>query len=452
MNNLQRNSATIYNKMKKDNLMKKRLIMHHEKERYNESLKKIKLKKWQNPDYQEMLRLKKEEVEEKHLEEEKMIQSQKLFEHIQEEKEKIHKNQSALIKFGPNQNKHLDSVKHGILMNPIQDPYKESNKVLYYIQYLLNTFEMYPEFDIHYYRNNNEDIKHLNNYELVYHWNHIGINERDKRIYNYETFMKANPNFYKEYPIYIFMHVCNLHNGIQIFNDQLNSIIDSGLYDKCKNILVCIVGKKFDLPIDKYNKIILLYQDDNPKYYEVKTINYIKYICHKLNDNSRILYVHTKGVRKNGDEVCVRSWRKLLEYYTIINHDIALQYLKKNYDTVGSNVINMTPSKQSSQQYLYYVNRNHFFHYSGNFWWTTAKHIRRLPMLEHDPHKDAISTRCRAENWILSQLPHMRGFEMYYNKNYVHPHNTYCDPDSYQKKYMEVFTGRNNFLNLANNE
>ncbi len=470
MNSLQRNSATIYNKARKDNLLKKQLIMRREKDRYNESLKKVKLKKWQNPEYQESLRLKKEEEEKNRLEEEerkreKMVQSQQLLLRLQEEKKRVeeekrkveeekrkveeekrkikqnekkieNQNQNALVKFDPQQNKHLDPIKNRML----------------YIQYLLNTFEMYPDFDIHYYRNNNEDIKHLNNYELVYHWNHYGVNEKYKRIYNHETFMKANPNFYKEYPIYIFMHVCNLHNGIQIFNDQLKSIIDSGLYDKCKNILVCIVGKNFELPISKYNKLILLYQDDNPKYYEVKTINHIKYICDKISDNSRILYVHTKGVRKNGDEVCVRSWRKLLEYYTIVNHDIALQYLRNNYDTVGSNVINMSPSTNPDTRYLYAVNPKHFFHYSGNFWWTTAKHVRRLPMLQHDPRKDAISTRCRAENWILSALPHMSGFEMYYNKNYVHPYNTYCDPNSYQKKYMEIFTGRNNFSNLANHE
>ncbi len=379
MNSLQRNSATIYNKTRKDNLMKKELIMRREKERYNESIKKVKLKKWQNPDYQESMRLKKEEELKKNEEPINKVETQinkvetqinkvetqvnkvetqvnkveksvnkveKSVNKIQENK-KVNKenqnqnqNQNTLVKF----EKHLDPVKQRMV----------------YIQYLLNTFEMYPEFDIHYYRNNNDDIKHLSNYELVYHWNHIGVNEKHKRIYNYETFMNAYPNFYKTYPIYIFMHVCNLHNGIQIFYDQLQSIIDSGLYDKCKNILVCIVGKSFDIPIEKYNKLILLYQDDNPKYYEVKTINYIKYIADKVSDNARILYVHTKGVRKNGDEVCVRSWRKLLEYYTIVNHDIALQYLMKNYDTVGSNVINMSPSTNPETKYLYAVNPNHF--------------------------------------------------------------------------------------------
>lgn len=425
MNSLQRNSATLYNKSKKDNLIKKELIMRQEHERYQEKLKKMKLKKWQNPDYQEQLRLKREE-ENKPKEESRIKKEEIIVNKIE------NKIENKIVNYNPHQNKHLNEVQQRMV----------------YIQYLLNTFEMYPEFDIHYYRNNNEDIKHLSNYELVYHWNHIGINEKDKRIYNHETFMVSNPNIYKEYPIYIFMHVCNLHNGIQIFNDQLKSIIDSGLYDKCKNILVCIVGKSFDLPIAKYNKLILLYQDDNPKYYEVKTINYIKYIADKISDNSRILYVHTKGVRKNGDEICVRSWRKLLEYYTIVNHDIALQYLMNNYDTIGSNVINMSPSTSDRDKYLYAVNPNHYFHYSGNFWWSTVKHIRRLPMLKHDPFKHATSTRCRAENWILSALPNMRGFEMYYNKNYVHPYNTYCDPNGYQKKYMEVFTGRNNFSSL----
>ena len=335
---------------------------------------------------------------------------------------------SDLVAYNPNAGSSLD-------MNQYQ---------MVYIKYLLNTFELYPEFDIHYYRNNNPDVKSLNNYELAYHWNHVGVHEKATRIYNRETFFARNPDFYKEFPIYIFVHVCSLHNGIQIFYDQLANLVESGLYDKCKNILVSIVGKKFDLPVDKYPKMKLLYQDDNPKFYEVKTINYIQHISQYLPDNGRVLYVHTKGVRKNGDETCVRSWRKLLEHWTINKHDVALQYLQ-NYDTVGSNVINMSPSPAIKEQYLFYVNPAHYFHYSGNFWWTTVQHIRRLPQLNHDPANHSMSTRSRAENWILSPMPNMRAFEMYYNKNYVHPYFLYCDPKSYQKPYIEIFTGRNNF-------
>ncbi len=433
MNPLERNSATYYNKIKQ---------IHQEK------LQKLKVKKWQSPNYKEEAKRQAEKIEEerKKEEERKRREFEKRGKDALPTKERdinsskrstatpipnatISK-ESALVLHNPNasQNKLLDPIHQKML----------------YIQYLLNTFEMYPEFDIHYYRNHNDDIKHLNNYELVYHWNHYGVHQKDTRIYNAESLMVQKPNFYKEYPIYIFMHVCNLHNGIQIFYEQLQSIIDSGLYEKCKNILVCIVGKSFELPLDQYSKLLLLYQDDNPKYYEVKTINYIKYIAERINPESRILYIHTKGVRKNGDEVCVKSWRKLLEYWTVMNHDICLQYLL-NYDTVGSNVINMAPTNVESKRYLYYVNPSHFFHYSGNFWWSTAKHIQQLPVLLHDPNKHAVSTRCRAENWILSKLPNMRGFEIYYNKNYVHPYHTYCDPNSYQKKYIEVFTGRNNF-------
>ncbi len=437
MNHLERNSITYHNKIKKD-IQTRRLL----KEKYNEKLKNLKLKNWQGLNYHEELKkkeeLKREELKREELKREELKKEEFKREELKREEFKKRdkkSNENTMVTYNPNQNKSFDPVHQRML----------------YIQYLLNTFEMYPEFDIHYYRNNNNDIKHLNNYELVYHWNHYGIKEKHKRIYNHETFIEYNPTFYKDYPIYIFMHVCNLHNGVQIFYDQLNSIVESGLYEKCKNILVCIVGKSFNIPSDKYPKLLLLYQDDNPKYYEVKTINYIKYIAERISPNSRILYVHTKGVRKNGDEVCVRSWRKLLEHWMVMNHNICLQYLI-NYDTVGSNVINMSPSSSIENKYLYAVNPNHFFHYSGNFWWTTSKHVSKLPLLTHNPNKDAISTRCRAENWILSALPHMRGFEIYYNKSYVHPYNTFCNPQSYHKPYIEIFTGRNNFEILKDQE
>ncbi len=415
MNSLERNSATYYK-----NTLKR------EKERYYEKLKHAKLKKWQGQQVKPAQPV--EHVPEvKSVERVQQVKPVQRVERVPEVKEVKKK-----------------KVENQVVSYQSQKPLDAIQQRMIYIQYLLNTFEMYPEFDIHYYRNQNDDLKHLSHYDLVYHWNHYGSNEKEKRIYNRETFMERYPNVYKEHPIYIFMHVCTLHNGIEIFYDQLKSIVDCGLYEKCKNILVCVVGQPFEIPRDQYPKMMLLYQEDNPKYYEVKTINYLKYITERINPKSRILYIHTKGVRKNGDEVCVKSWRKLLEYWMVVQHDIALQYLT-HYDTVGSNVINMAPSNEPSKKYLFAVNPNHFFHYSGNFWWATAEHIRQLPNLDHNPYKDAMSTRCRAENWILSRLPHMRGFEIYYQKNYVHPYNTYCDPQSYMKKYIEIFTGRNNF-------
>ncbi len=449
MDYLYRNSVSYQKNQRKSNNQQKH------KETFDNGLKKIKLKKWQNAQIQESI----SKISENIKNEENNL--------IEKEKKRKEENKKQIIKeIEKNKTKNNNNVNFVNNVNnemKVNKKVEEKSVVLYNsnetklnspvynqmvtIQYILNTFQMYPEFNIHYYRNNNPDIIHLSNYELVYHWNHYGINEREERIYNEETFFRLKPRYYEENPIYIFMHVCNLHNGVQIFYDQLNSIIESGLYDICKNILVCVVGKSFEIPTNKYNKVLLLYQDDNPKYYEVKTINYIKYIAEKIPRSSRILYIHTKGVRKNGDEVCVMSWRKLLEYWTVVNHDIALQYLQ-NYDTVGSNVINMCPTNNPETKYLYYVNPKHCFHYSGNFWWATAEHILRLPMLQHDPKKDSLSTRCRAENWILSPLPNMIAFEMYYNKNYVHPYHIYCDPNTYQKKYMEVFSGRNNYGNL----
>ncbi len=440
MNDLERKSATYYNKVKR------------EKERYYEKLRQLKVKNWQKLNYRETELKRREELTNR----DNSLRSQRV-QRVAAQDDTFSASLRTFLQDGASKDEEekkkrvqKEEKKNRSLPSSELVSYQKERKLdpvhqqMLYIQYLLNTFEMYPEFNIHYYRNNNDDIKHLSNYELVYHWNHYGVKEKSTRIYNQDTFMEKNPQFYKENPIYIFMHVCNLHNGVQIFYEQLQSIVECGLYEKCKNILVCIVGKSFEIPKSQYPKLLLLYQDDNPKYYEVKTINYLKYIVERINPNSRILYIHTKGVRKNGDEVCVRSWRKLLEHWTIVNHEISLQYLI-HYDTVGSNVINMSPSTDSSKAYLFAVSPNHFFHYSGNFWWARADHIRKLPLLNHDPNKDAISTRCRAENWILSPLPHMRGFEIYYNKSYVHPYHIYCDPKSYQKPYMEVFTGRNNF-------
>ena len=317
------------------------------------------------------------------------------------------------------------------------------------IQYILNTIDQYPEWNIHYYRNHNPDIIHLNQYQLTHHWNHIGRHQRETWIYNKESLLTKKPTFYREHPIYVFIHVCSLHNGVEIFYDQLKAVIESGLYEACKNVIVGVVGPAFPLPTQQLPKIVLLYQDKNPKHYEVKTINYIQQMAEHLPEGSRIMYIHTKGVRKNGDARCVQSWRKMMEYWAVQRYDIALQYLT-NYDTYGCNILNMCPSRV--YQYLYAVNPTHFFHYSGNFWWARREHIMRLPVIQHSLGKQSVDTRLRAENWVLSAMPKMKPFEVYYNKRYVHAYDTYCEPGSYHKPWIEVFTGRNRYEDWADDQ
>ena len=82
-------------------------------------------------------------------------------------------------------------------------------------------------------------------------------------------------------------------------------------------------------------------------------------LAEKENDTN-YFYLHTKGLRHFGtpNESQVIDWINLMLYWNIERWQLATQRLNV-FDTYGCNDIG--------------------WHYSGNFWWATSSHIRKLP-------------------------------------------------------------------------
>ena len=178
-----------------------------------------------------------------------------------------------------------------------------------------------------------------------------------------------------------FIHLCNLNNGMDIFNDQINYIRTSGLYDNLDYIFVTLLGDYIKIQ-DDY-KIKLIYYSSNPNEMEFPTIQNIKYFSDNINYNVKILYIHTKGVlNKYGSY----EWRKYLEYFLIEKHKLCLDLLKM-YKCIGVN----------QQFYFDKINkyRNHF---SGNFWWSNSIYIKSLDKLNKN------NDRYVVEHWLIGNL------------------------------------------------
>jgi hypothetical protein len=112
---------------------------------------------------------------------------------------------------------------------------------------------------------------------------------------------------------------------------------------------------------------------------EIETMKIIKeYASNNIDD--KICYIHTKGVTK--DNECITEWRNYMFYFCCEMYKDRLENLN-TFDTCGVDLRN-TP-----------VN-----HYSGNFWWATAKHINSLcePQNTFSP----LSERHKSEFWICS--------------------------------------------------
>lgn len=157
--------------------------------------------------------------------------------------------------------------------------------------------------------------------------------------------------------MYIYIHVCCIGNYLDVFNELIQKIKDSGLYDKVKEIRCCVLGNSTIL---FHDKIVLRKNSLDLNLYEAFTINTIKEDAQKEEFN--VLYLHTKGVTKcySTQYINIKSWVDYMTYFNIHQHEKCVALLNEN-DTVGVN-INIKPE----------------LHYSGNFWWSKSSYLNKL--------------------------------------------------------------------------
>jgi len=281
----------------------------------------------------------------------------------------------------------------------------------------------------------NGDIIEYNDTKLIINWERWGseifIKIDDKKYVKeyskYHNKLLNNPSFDLNLnlpliPIYIFIHICTIENWKEIYEDQINNLKKSGLYDLSTKIFIGILGNTDLSYFLLDSKITILYYDINIEIYEIPMINHILKICKNETHEINILYIHTKGVRKAGNDNVIYSWRKMMEYFLIENYKYCIKNLEY-YDTLGCNAINdfcVDIDIVSVQK-----NKTHACHYSGNFWWSKKSYIEKLPYLEVDLSNKSNLTRFRAENWILSEYPNGKFGLLFQDSTNIHPYHRY---------------------------
>ena len=180
-----------------------------------------------------------------------------------------------------------------------------------------------------------------------------------------------------------FVLICNLddYKGYDIFLDQYNYIKQSGLYDKLDYIFVTMLGNYKKLPCDY--KLKLIYYSQNSNEWEFPNYKRIKFFSDNVDDNIKILEIHTKGVLNKPHSY---EWRKYLEYFLIEQHQLCIENLD-NFKCIGVN-----------QQY--YINNENKYknHYSGNFWWSSSHYIKNLPQINMNDDRYSV------EHWLIGNL------------------------------------------------
>lgn len=140
---------------------------------------------------------------------------------------------------------------------------------------------------------------------------------------------------------------------------MISDIKDSGLYEKIKEIRCNILTKdSTDISAFDDNKIKIIGISDNLDLYETPTLDFLWE--HSFKEDFYALYLHTKGVKHNNENLCVNDWVKYMKHFNIHKHETCINELA-NYDTVGVNLQDFP-----------------ILHYSGNFWWTKSQYLRKL--------------------------------------------------------------------------
>jgi hypothetical protein len=162
-------------------------------------------------------------------------------------------------------------------------------------------------------------------------------------------------------PIYGVYFICCIGNYLEVIEEQLKLLYDSGLYHKTKKLLcfICNYDSKDKKLHELFNKFYgrTEFFSTNKNLYEKFAIN--SYRNKILDEKYYVYYFHTKGVSKeHNSHFQVR--RKILNFYTITKYEISLKLLKY-YDVVGVTLLKY-PKK----------------HFSGNFWWSKSEHVKLL--------------------------------------------------------------------------
>lgn len=113
-----------------------------------------------------------------------------------------------------------------------------------------------------------------------------------------------------------------------------------------------------DRGLNSTGKIQLLLTANNIYLSEIPTIYALEQFALGLGSAAKILYLHTKGVRKNGINAAYPAdWRRYMVYFLVEHHSLCIRAIEEyGFQTCGV----------LKQRKIY----------AGNFWWSTAGFIQ----------------------------------------------------------------------------
>lgn len=214
----------------------------------------------------------------------------------------------------------------------------------------------------------------------------------------------------------IFIHTANMQHDVwgrpnkgkcqQILDRIVFFIEDSKLYENVDTINIVTVGDpnlKCTLP-----KVNMIYNGEDITQFEFPTLTLLYEYC-KTHPDDNVLYLHDHGVslgfeHKEGARI-TQMYKDRLDYHlywNITKYKESLEHLK-DHDTCGAFLVPLNGEVKldsSNMPRLISVPETPIWHYSNNFWWSTAKHINTLPNPNDYPL--ILDRRHQPEFWLCS--------------------------------------------------
>ena len=163
--------------------------------------------------------------------------------------------------------------------------------------------------------------------------------------------------------IKVFLHICAMNDCITRLNKIIAGLLLSGLYGDAEQIYSYICGNieiinQVEVLLNRSGskfKIIKIVPEDNT--YERLTLTDIH---NHVSREDKILYLHTKGISKPGNQN-VDDWVFKFHYFLIGKYKDCIEKLE-SFDTVSTNFWSSCCN-----------------HFSGNMWWVNGDYFLNLP-------------------------------------------------------------------------
>jgi hypothetical protein len=168
--------------------------------------------------------------------------------------------------------------------------------------------------------------------------------------------------------IAIFYHTFQNEISAFIYQQQINRLYVSGLLNSADYFHIGVNGNQEMFYVPSKAKVV--YNTDWKE--ETETMIALKNFAYQ-NPDYKILYFHMKGASKG--TLIANAWRLMMEYFVIDKWRECVEYLN-DYDCVGANLNPVGETLWSNGTTTQPVEGT--YNFTGNFWWTNAKHIQTL--------------------------------------------------------------------------